>query len=236
MKQTNGKVVIDLNPTIIVCIWSLLGLATIGCGGSKFVVKSDPPQAEVFFFPGDGKEKKSIGKTPLEMPSEEFRTLIGSGVGEGEFVFLSLEQPGYLTEKFTIPLSTFGAMVTSLNVKMKQGDQAKQEMIAKEVIDGLFVAQKFALMQQFERAHIELDKILTTIPNFSRALSMRASIYFAQKNFPESLKWYEAALKADPQMDEAVKMVTRVRQVLSGERVPANTPGATGPSKPPGTP
>ncbi len=204
----------------------------VGCGGSKFVVKSDPPQADVFFIDVGSGEKKSLGKTPLEMPTEELKNTIGGKVSEGEFFVLGIEQAGFLTEKFTIPLSTFGAMVTSLDIKLNAGDQAKEELVAKEIIDRLFVAQKFALLQQFERAHIELDKIIAVMPTFSRALSMRASIYFAQQNYAESLKWYEEALKADPQMEETVKMVSKVRELMGGQqRLPASP---TAPTPPPG--
>ena len=110
-------------------------------------------------------------------------------------------------------------------MKLKQGEGPKEERLAKDVLDHLFLAQKLALSAQYERAQIEIDHILTDFPGFPRALSMRASIYFAQKNYTESLRWYEEALKSDPQMEDAVKMAAKVR-VLAGGRVPASAPPA----------
>jgi tetratricopeptide (TPR) repeat protein len=199
---------------------SLLCLSfTLGGCSSIFAVKSDPLQSDVFVQSANG-PKKPIGKTPLQMPMNELKKIVGDTVKSGEFFDVIVERPGYLTQTLHIPATRFGTLATILDVKLKTGTQEKEARAAKDILDHLFVAQKFALEQQFERAQVELDAILKDMPTFARALSMRASIYLAQKNYPESLKWYEEALKSDPQMDNAVKMAAKVRALQSG-RVPA---------------
>jgi tetratricopeptide (TPR) repeat protein len=186
-----------------------------GCS-SKFVVKSDPLQAEVSFQDSKSGEKKPLGKTPFEMPNTVLRQALGENLVSGEYFTLIVEKQGYQTEKILVPASRFETLITSLNVKLKQGDNAAEEKLAKDILNHLFLAQKLASSRQYERAQIELEKILTVAPEFPRALSMRASIYFMQKNYTESLKWYDSALKADPQMEDAIQMTAKIQKMESG--------------------
>ncbi len=199
-----------------------LALLATGCATHVFKVQSDPIEASVYVVTEKG-EKKAIGKTPLEMPMSEVRTAIGDEKASGEFFVIGVEKQGFESQTLTLPAGRFGTLVTDLDVKMKKGELPKEEKIAKTILDRIFLAQKFAISQQFERAQIELDKILVDFPGFSRALSMRASIHFAQKNYSESLRWYEEALKVDPQMEDAVKMAAKVRALAAGGRDPAAT-------------
>ncbi len=191
-----------------------------GCS-HLLVVKSEPVEADVYFVNPKSGEKKVVGKTPLNMSMSDVTTAVGPEMVSGEFFTLGVEKAGFVTQTLTIPAGQFGTLVTDLSVVLKQGATPKEERLAKSVIDRLFLAQRFALSQQYERAQIEIDKILVEFPGFARALSMRASIYFAQKNFTEALKFYEEALKSDPQMEDAVKMVAKVKAMQSG-RDPAS--------------
>lgn len=190
---------------------------------TKFIVVSDPPQAEVFIMDLKSGEKKTIGKTPIEMPVEDVKKSLTNKPTAGEFYTIVVEKPGFDAQTFSIPAGQFTTLVTSLDVKMKEGKSVKELKIAKEILDHLFLAQRFAVTGQFERSHIELDKIIVQFPSFARAYSMRASVFYAQKNYPESLKWYEEAIKLDPDLEEAVKMTAKIRSLL-------NLPTAANPS------
>lgn len=202
-----------------------IGIFLAGCS-TFFEVKSEPLQADVFVM-NENNEKKPIGKTPLQMPEADVKKVVGKNTGAGEFFTVLVEKEGYIPQSFNIPATRYGTTVTSLNVKLKKGETPQELRTAKEVLDHMFLAQKLAMSQQFERAQMELDKIITPFPDFSRALSMRASIYYAQKNYSESMKWYEEALKYDPDMDEAVKMLAKVR-TLQGLSPMAQAPAGTG--------
>lgn len=195
----------------------LLALAALAClasgCASVFVVKSDPLQADVFFIDPKSGEKKALGKTPLEMKSSAVKEAVGDAVTSGEFFTVVVSAKGYVSEKFSIPTTRFGTLVTKLDAKLKPGTDEKEIRMAKEVLDHLFLAQKFAMAKEFDRAQIELDKVLNEFPDFGRALSMRASIYFVQQKYDESLKWYEKALKADPQLEDAVRMTAKINQM-----------------------
>ena len=202
-------------------------LFTSGCMTQTFTVTSEPPQADVYYQPPGATEKRTIGKTPISMPMKDLKAIIGETASSGQYFPVTVEKTGYNSETLQIPASRFGTLVTALDVKLKEGVVAKEEKTAKVLIDHLFLAQKYAVTLQFERAQIEIDKILADFPTFPRALSMRASIFYAQKNYNESLKWYEAALKVDPNMDDAVKMAAKIRNIQSG-REPASVPAKAG--------
>ncbi len=184
-----------------------------GCSTTSFVVKSDPVQADVFIQDPKSGDKKPIGKTPLQLPMTEIKKTLGNSVSPGEFFNVIVEKQGFLPQTYAVPATKFGTMIVQYDIKLKPGSAPKEVRVAKEILDHIFVAQKLALLQQYERAQIELDKVIIPFPNFARALSMRASIYFAQKNYIESLKWYEEAIKNDPELDDAIKMIAKIKNI-----------------------
>lgn len=214
-------------------LFSLM-LLTTACSSAPvlFDVKSEPLQADVFFKAPDSDEKKPLGKTPLSMPMTEVKKIVGNDAKSGQFLTIIVEKSGFVSQTYMIPATAYGLSIISLDVKLKTGAD-KEQRLAKDILDRLMLAQKFALSQQYERANIELDKILNDVPEFPQAMSMRAAIFFAQKNFPESLKWYENVLKVDPKDDEVVKMIAKVKTLQSGGRLPASAekPGEKPPEK-----
>jgi len=202
--------------------WFFIGITVLlanGCA-STFVVKSDPLGSDVSFIDPKTGTQKNLGKTPLEMKTSAVKEAVGEAVASGEYFTVVISQKGYVTEKVSVPASRFGTLVTQLDVRLKKGENEKEARIAKDILDQLFLAQKFALTKEYDRAQVALDKVLNEFPEFPRALSLRASIYFMQKNLEESLKWYTKALAADPQMEDAVKMTVKIKE-LQGNRTPA---------------
>ena len=189
------------------------------------VVKSEPSQATVFWVDPVSTEKKDLGKTPLQLTGESLRQLYGGKPPEGESIQLLIEKPGYASQSYLVPATPFGALSTTLLAKLPSGvgDQSAHEVLA-----GLFRAQKFAVQKDYERALIEVDKILVAYPGFAPALSMRGSIAYIRRDYPQALKDYEAALKADANWDEAIEMIAHIKQLRgAAPRAPAG--GASGP-------
>jgi len=185
-----------------------------------FKVTSEPADAEVYVISGENKEKKLVGKTPLEIPIEEVTAALGAPISPGEFFTVEVSKVGFKPQSFNLPGNRFGTSVAQLDVKLLEGKSDHEMQTAQDILNRMFLAQKLEVSLQYERALIELDQILTQYPTFARALSMKGSIYLAKKNYEESLKWYEKALKEDPLMDETIKLTVRVRELL-GQRAPA---------------
>ncbi len=208
----------------------LAGGVLSACASNNFKVLSTPAQSEVFLEVASSGEKKSLGQTPLEIPISQLSEMVGPETANGEFLTIVVEKQGFVPQRLALPHSQFGTLVTQLDVKLKEGDSSKQITMAEEILNRFFLAQKFTLNKEYVRAQSEIDKILSVAPNFARAYSMRASIYFVQGNLPESLKWYESALKQDPQMEDAIKMIARINGRLGTQRLPAMAtprPGAS---------
>ncbi len=193
---------------------------TTGCAPS-LIIKSEPSQASVFWINPTNSDKKDLGKTPLQVTGEALRQIYGSKSLEGEAVQLVIEKPGFTTQNYLVPATPFGTLSTTLMAKLSSGIAGDQT--AHEVLSELFKAQKFALQKDYERALIAVDKILEIYPDFAPAHSMKGSIAFIRRDYPQALKDYEAALKADSNWDEAIEMISHIKQ-LRGEtsRVPAS--------------
>jgi tetratricopeptide (TPR) repeat protein len=183
-------------------------LALCSCS-SMLKIQTEPAGVEVFISQQDSKEKKSIGKTPVEISREELREKLGSSISPSDMLVINLESREFESEKIYVPPSSFGATGTIVQVKMTSRKEAGN---ASQILQRLHNTQKFAQAGQFERAHIETDKVLEVDPQFVRALSMKGSIFYLQKNYDEAVKWYEKALAVDSSFDEAVKMIAKIKQ------------------------
>ncbi len=193
---------------------------------TMFLADSSQTQTEVFYINQKTGEKKLIGATPLQISMEDLKSKVGEDVPPGEFFRFRFEKKGFQTETLLVPSSRLGTIATKLSVTMIENKKDDEEKVAKSLIDRLFTAQRLALLKEFERAQIEIDKIIADHPSFVRALTMRASIYYAQNNIPESIKWYEEALKIDPQMEDVIRMIGK----LKGEKpVEKRLPARSGP-------
>ncbi len=199
-----------------------LALASFSACSSAFIVKSDPLQADVFVLDPVSGVKKAIGKTPLELAPSAIREAAGEAVLAGECFSVIIEKKDYVSEKILVPSSRFGTLATVLDVKLKKGENEKEQFLAQDALDHLFLARSMALKKEYQRAQVEVDKVLTTFPAFPRALAMRASIYYMEGKLADSQKWYEEALKADPKFEDAVKMLGNIREKQGGARGLAN--------------
>ncbi len=213
----------------LISVVTLVHLGVIGCA-SSFKVTSQPEEAEIFLVDSETGETKRIGSTPLQKKSTELREELGDIGTPGGFVQLRIQKEGYETQDLWIPVSAGGALGTEINLSLRAVDPeqtAEEIKKASEILERIFLAQQFARTQQFERAFIEIDKVLEAFPDLARAQSMKAAIYFARGDLNESLDWYERAIASDPQFTQAIEMAARVRQALN--LPPGAQPGGGGP-------
>ncbi|MCB9025292.1 MAG: hypothetical protein H6625_03170 [Bdellovibrionaceae bacterium] len=190
-----------------------------GCS-TQLKIITQPEKAEVYLIKTESGEKKKIGVTPIDKKDEELKELFGSFGNPGEFVTLVIEKEDYETRKIWLPLTASGVIASEINLQLKKDDKKAEELkTAKTILDKLFLAQSFARTKQFERALIEVDKVLENFPDFARALSMKASILYAKGDFKESLDNYEKAIDQDSELKDAIEMAANVRKRL---RLPAS--------------
>lgn len=185
-----------------------------GCATSRIVIKSEPPESEVYVRAAGSEEKKSIGKTPLTLSFSEIKESTKVDPTSGEFFELFVEKKEFQPERLLIPAARMGHAETIVLAKLKSSESEGRTV--HRLLQHLFNAQKLANDREFERAQLELDKAFAIDANFARGMSLRGSIFFVQQKYEESLKWFQKALDTDPQFDDAVKMISQIKSIMGG--------------------
>ena len=200
----------------------------IGCGSAPvFKVETVPEKAEVVIVAKADAAPKVIGEAPFEKEEKELKKAVGKLNPKDGFVELRVRKQGYRTKSLWVPVTSSGSLRSTLKVTLEKDEAgiANFETV-EEILDQMFLAQKFARLKQYERALIEIDRVLKKFPDFARALTLQGSIYFANGDFKNSLSSYEKALQADPKFDHALEMVSKVRKQLKlPPRAPASVRG-----------
>ncbi|MEZ4873670.1 MAG: tetratricopeptide repeat protein [Bdellovibrionales bacterium] len=200
---------------------------SVACSTSLKVV-SEPEKAVVYVKDNETNEKRKIGETPIDKRDDEVKEFLEDLGTSGEFVTLVFEKEGFSSKEVYVPISPSGSISTEISVKLNNGKQQEVET-AQQIIDSIFLAQSYARAKEFERALIEIDKVLVGFPKFDRALSMKASIYYAKGDFKQSLEWYDKAIDANPKLTQAINMSAKIRKQLKlPAREPASLPAKKG--------
>lgn len=196
-----------------------------GCA-PKVTVKSDPSEASVFFRSYGTEDKKPIGKTPISLSLVELQNQTKINPSSGEFFELIVEKKDFQTERILVPGGRMGHVETTVLAKLKPGQA--EGRLAQTLLQHLFNAQKLANDREFERAQMEIDKALEIDNSFTRAMSLRGSIFFVQQKYEDSLKWFEKALAADPQFEDAIKMISQIKKITGLPQMPGSREPAAG--------
>ncbi len=187
-----------------------LSLIVFGCSGPQLKIQSDPSNAQVFAAQQSSKERKLIGTTPLEISFKDlYEKTGGASQASGDYLALTFEANNLEPEQIMLPPVTYGTSTMNLRVALGPKKEVKG---AGAILQRLHNTQKFAQAGQLERAQIEVDKALEIDPQFVRSLSMKGSLYYLQKDYTEALKWFEKALAVDSSFEQALKMITRIKE------------------------
>ncbi len=186
-----------------------------GCVSKPFKINSEPDNAEVSILIGEDREKKSLGQTPVIKTKKEIEELLDVDLNSGEVINIVFEKDGYRKKELWIPSVAGGNLGFDIEVSLQQGLSSKDETkTADQIIGKLFLAQNYARTQQFERAVLEIDKLLEDYPTLTRALTMKGAILYANNTLKESLETYEKALSLDPEIKSALEMSSKIRKKL----------------------
>lgn len=196
------------------------------CVTSKITVKSEPSESDVIVRAVGSEDRTPIGKTPLTISFREIQEKAKVDPSSGEFFELLIERKDHQSERFLIPSARMGHTETIVLAKLKSGET--EGRLVHRLLQHLFNAQKLANEREFERAQIELDKALGLDENFTRAMSLRGSIFFVQKRYEESLKWFQKALEVDPQFDDAIKMIAQIKKITNAPETTRGTASEEG--------
>lgn len=194
---------------------SLLGLL-LGACTPKLMIRSEPPQAEVYLTVEGRPEKVKAGETPLELTELQINEMLKITSENSQWIQISLEKKDFQKRNVSLPSNRWGELSKSVNLQLAPMDDTTTT--ATKMLKYFFNAKKFAETKQFEQAHAEIDKILTLDSQMPQALNMKAGIFFLQGNLTEARNLYRKALEIDPGSNEAIQMLERIQNRAEGAR------------------
>ena len=106
---------------------------------SKLKIQSEPSDIEVFVSQQNSAQKKSLGKTPIEITYSDLSEKISGTQNSGEFVYMSFESKDFDIEKVLLPSKPFGLTSTQIFVKLTPLKDVSQ---ARDILQKLHNAQK----------------------------------------------------------------------------------------------
>jgi tetratricopeptide (TPR) repeat protein len=184
-----------------------------GCSIADLRVRSEPPEAEVYFLVPKTNEKKFLAKTPIDIPVGKLEEAIHAPPSSSEFMVLVLERPDYRPETMLIPVGTLGTTSTTVNVRMRLKESEKTKVA--EVLQFMVNAQDFLHRADFVRADFELEKALAIEPKNPWAYILRGELYYLQRDYTKSLSSFEKGLDFDPNNQRAVERISEIRKLLA---------------------
>lgn len=185
---------------------ALFGLAVsllMTACGHALIVESDPDGADVYLADSSGAVARRLGSTPLKLDFNEF--MPGSGGA-----FLYVQKQGFERQSTFITSGSFGGRKEILRFRLSKG--VTGGALATRLVKYVRNAQKMVEKMQLSEAHSEIDKALELEPNFVFGLSFKAGLYFIAKNYDEAEKLYKKVLDLDPDYDEGLQMLARIKE------------------------
>ncbi len=188
----------------------LLVLLT-ACAQSELVIKSIPPEAEVSVIDGDG-EIKSLGKTPLKLPSAEmFKS--GAGYSQLQISKENFESKSFVMSKSSLPTNyeiSVNLTKTSTDPKILEGN-LKNEKVAQQIAQ----ANNYIHSRKLLEAEQLISRFIQDYPHVSVGYDYMGNIQYMKKDYKKALYYYEKGLGLNPENLETKDMVTKLKSIFN---------------------
>lgn len=189
-----------------------------GCSSSKFIVKSDPEGAKVYYENTESRERKLLGQTPLELGYKDVNA------NSSAFFSIVVVKEGFEERRLvipdTLPFRGGSDMKVDLNLRKSpcEGPQNIDAAVWSDAIELLFDAQKLAMAKNYEPAIVKVNSAIKKTGGFHKAYTLLGSIYFLMKDYRKSLKSWETAAKLNTRDQEAARMIELLKKRLQLRR------------------
>ncbi|MFY7992625.1 MAG: tetratricopeptide repeat protein [Bacteriovoracaceae bacterium] len=182
-----------------------------GCAKSELIIQSIPADAEVSVIDDDGKIK-SIGKTPLKIPSDEvFRSSKG-------FSQIQLTKDNYEPQHLVMGKSSMPTNYeVSVNLKKSATDPKSLEMNSKneKIAQQIALANSYIMSKKFFEAEQLIARFVQDYPHISVGYDYMGNIYYLKKDYKKALYYYEKGLTLNPENLETKDMVTKLKSIFN---------------------
>ena len=196
---------------VLFILKAALSLLFLGCSTSLKII-SEPQEVDIYIGEMGSEKRIHAGKTPLEISDADLEKKYKLSPSEMAFFQIYGQKKGYQSEKLLVPFGGWLQSSAAVRIFLKPGKEVGSDV--ERIVKTIFNAQKFVETRQLEKAQLELDKVINEYPHFARAMSMKAGIFYLQKQYDESKVWYEKALKEDPNTTDAIIMLDKIGKKL----------------------
>ncbi len=185
-----------------------------GCGMTRgIVIKTNPPEADVYIKEVGSKNIKQIGKTPLTLEEDIINKVISKDRGP---VILTVKRAGYLKQQLII--NDLGK--TSIEYEINLESDNVDTIITKidDVSSNLFEAQRLIRSGGYDNSLKILENLGEKYPFSSMINELKATAYYLKKDYPNSLLYYDMATKYNKNNADAFKMKRYLEEELGVKR------------------
>lgn len=191
---------------------SITTIALAGCSTSQLFVESNPPGAEVSYL-GLGGTHQQVGVTPMMLTPANVPGLFR------EQIQISVSKPGFHGESFLIPQGS-GSVTGKIGARLSVDPLSKscQESITSmvEATDSVAQVQRLIFRKEYLEAERSLAGLIQKFPAIPAFHSMLGTIYYLQKNLPQALASYQRAQELQPQNQETLRMIEKIKGIRGG--------------------
>jgi tetratricopeptide (TPR) repeat protein len=202
--------------------WKLLltGLALSACASTgKVVVRTEPPDANVFLVDNKTGQNALLGKSPFTFDRD-----VAAKKGS-EVIQLRFEKEGY--EPKYSAVAAFGQQTTFLDVKLNSINVASGELRqAFELGRSLLTeANRLVLSKRYAEGLARVEKILEMDPKNSEAVAAKGSILYLMKDYDGAHQAWTKALELNPGYETVRASLVDLNLQDSMRRMPTSQGG-----------
>ena len=187
----------------------LINFLAVSCSSQSVVkLKSVPEGASVTVSSQDG-SVKSLGKTPLELSSNE--------LGGGRFSSINLSKEGHKDHHIVLGKDRGNEnydIVVKLTAEAENpklvDSRARQEKLAKLLLK----AHSLTSSKKYSEAEDVLGSLVLDYPHISAGYDLLGNVAYLQKDLKKALNHYQRSLELNPENVETRQMVSRLQNMM----------------------
>ena len=184
-----------------------LGLLIPARSSMNLKINSYPDKATVYL--NNGKERKKLGVTPLEIPSQE--------LGSASSYNILIEKEGFQVESVLLERRTMKARAEIYaNLKKLQNQESNGRNVASEEVGEqqrqLASIQTLLLKNNYQQAENQAQTFVNQHPFSPVGWNLLGNSYLLQNRNSEALKAYRKAYEYDPGNQDTEKLIKFLQQ------------------------
>lgn len=186
-------------------IFLLLLFATSCSHMSVLNIKSNPKDANVYARSLGSTGEVLIGKTPLEINSEDIQKKLNT---KGLLVITIKKDQHYVEEFY---LSDYSNRDIAISYNLRQLPQIDQAAKVDTIVAELFACQKLVRVHRFSDCLKILANLKKSYPEVSTIHEFEGSIFYLKEEKNKALQSFTTALRYNPKNNEARRMINIIK-------------------------